>query len=684
MKKTFLYSLTIMVLVVFAATPQAQPLSRHILALYSSRLGQTQEKNQVHRNAEVILNHLGCIVDYWDTDKGLPNQKMMQKYFGIITWFYSTAMRQPENYLNWAEKQLNAHKKYVILANIGAFQNSATGELLPIEEINQFTRKMGFTVDDNNFTQDVTKIDLVRKVPKMVEFERSLDYELTNYEGYHSINPRNKVYLQLKRNDRQNSTSDMVFTGPAGGFAASGYVIYENDETAKIEWRLNPFKFFTQALALQNTPRPDVTTLNGSRIWSSHIDGDAFNSRSEIDPTKYCSEIIFKNVLTKYKWPFSVSVVVAEINKNSEFKQIARRIYNLNWVEAASHSFSHPFYWADDYEEKDNYAQRHLPVAGYKFNIQTEIQGSIDYITKNLLPSGKKVKEFFWTGNCEPTADALKLSYDLNLLNINGSDTVFDKNRPSYTGVAPISNLVGNYRQFNPSNTNENIYTNEWHGPYYGYKFVLETMKNTESPVRIKPIDVYFHFYSGEKWAALNALQTVLKTTMQQDVAPMFLSEYTEIARDFFNVKISKLANKSWRIEHFGRCTTMRFDNTSLYPDLKKSVNLLGFRHEQGSLYVHLLDKENATIVLTDHRPQRAYLVQASHRLTNSKIRKRKIVFDTNGYGRGYFRFANLEKNQLYDIRIADETIEQKSDINGELGFRFDMNGAVKVRIQGK
>jgi len=660
----------------------AGDMPRHILALYNSGTGQTPMRNHVHHNAEVILNHLGCIVDYWDIAQGLPDAQAMEKYRGVITWFYSNAMPDPEAYLDWATAQVNAGTKYVILGDIGAFQNTTDSRQTPRSAINAFTSKLGFKVGEQNWTADVTKIALVDKDAEMVEFERALTYELSNYERYRTTDPNSRVYLRLRRRDIPGSESDMVFTTPFGGFAAAGYVIHENDETARIKWRLNPFRFFSEAFGLAETPRPDVTTLNGSRIWCSHIDGDAFNSVSEINPDKRCSEIIFERVLKKYRWPFSVSVVIAEIQGDRKLIDIAREIYQLDWVEAASHSYSHPFYWADDSEDKAEYARRHLPVPGYSFDVATEIHGSVQYINDKLLPPGKKVKQFFWTGNCEPTEEALRLCEQENILNINGGDSVFDRSAPSYTSLAPISVRVGEYRQFYAPNANENIYTNKWQGPYYGYRRVLETFDNTESPVRIKPINVYFHFYIGEKWAALNSLAQVLQTTTRQSVAPMFVSEYTIIARDFFKTKIREQAAGVWEIADYGQCTTIRFDLPDRYPDLQKSTNVQGFLRHQGALYVHLAQASRAVIVLTARQPQVPYLAQGSHRVTKLKMTRTEVSFETTGYGRGYFRFANLEGNRHYRITTDDAAFQATSDANGVMEFHFDMNGRTTVHVE--
>ena len=49
----------------------------------------------------------------------------------------------------------------------------------------------------------------------------------------------------------------------------------------------------------------------------------------------------------------------------------------------------------------------------------------------------------------------------------------------------------GLFQVFAP-NQNENVYTNEWRGPFYGFERVIETFEFTETPRRLKPINIYF------------------------------------------------------------------------------------------------------------------------------------------------------------------------------------------------
>ncbi len=662
----------------------SQDLPRHILALYDSNRSQTTTRNHVHANAEVILNHLGLIVDYWNIADGLPGEQSMVRYRGVLTWFYENEMPHPEAYLKWAKRQVANGKNFVVLGNIGAFKDSETGLFVPLKKINDLAEQIGFRVESGFTTENPHLVELVEKIPQMVEFERSLDHELSNYEKFRVTDTAATSYLKVRRKDMQDSESSLILTTPHGGFAASGYVLYENGENYNKQWRLNPFRFFEAAFALQGQPRPDVTTLNGMRIWCSHIDGDAFISRSQVRQDAVCAEIIRDEILRKYEWPTSVSVVVGEVQRDEKFENIARSIFKMDWVEAASHSHAHPFYWADDYPNKDKYRYRHLPLPGYKFDVKTEVVGSVNYINEKLLPTGKSVQNFFWTGNCEPTVEAIALCDQIGVNNINGGDTVFDKTYPSYTGVAPIGADVGGYRQIYAPNANENIYTNDWQGPFYGFKFVTSTFQNTESPVRLKPINVYYHFYSGEKWAALNALRKVMAETIVQDVAPIFVSQYTQVAAGFYTARFERLSENTWQAKNYGACRTVRFDQEDRFVDLEESSNVLGFNHYQGSLYVHLGTEKEATIALTSSKPQVTYLQRASHDVDRWSAAPDRISFRTQGFGKGDFTIANAARNHTFKIAMTGSTkatFNAASDADGTLRFLHPMRGPVAVTV---
>ena len=66
------------------------------------------------------------------------------------------------------------------------------------------------------------------------------------------------------------------------------------------------------------------------------------------------------------------------------------------------------------------------------FSMEQELQGSIDII-KELVPEGKEVKLIQWSGDTSPTEKTLNRVREAGLLNINGGDSRYDNEYPSYT-----------------------------------------------------------------------------------------------------------------------------------------------------------------------------------------------------------------------------------------------------------
>jgi len=169
-----------------------------------------------------------------------------------------------------------------------------------------------------------------------------------------------------------------------------------------------------------------------------------------------------------------------------------------------------------------------LNVPGYAFNLDTEITGSLNYINEKLMPLGKKARIFQWTGNCVPGEDAVHLAYQAGALNINGGDTIITNSDPTLTAVAPLGLARGEWFQVFAPNQNENVYTNLWTENFFGYRRVLETFRLTDLPRRLKPVDIYYHFYSATKEASLNALKQVHDWAIGQRLFAIYSSDYIE------------------------------------------------------------------------------------------------------------------------------------------------------------
>ncbi len=662
-------------------------LPRRVLALYKSaelyndvggRRPKTATTNEVHIWAQMPLNWLGLMVEYHDVSGGLPDERVMSRYRGIVTWFQTEEMDEPLRYLRWLGAQVRAGRRVLILGHLGALRDPRTLRTLDLSAINQALAPTGLEFL-GNWTGNQHVIELRGKDPRVMEFERPLPPGLPHYQQVVCRRSDSRPYLVLARRDLPDSESHLVVSGPWGGFAAAGYAGFQFPGEAGAQWWINPFVFFRDALGLADWPRPDTTTLCGRRIFYSHIDGDGLRNQSEVRSGASSGQVILDEILARYPYPISVSIVVAEVEPTllgtPEFHKLARAIFARPNVEAGSHSYTHPLDWE---KQTRTFALPQVP-----YSVETETAGSVRYIEERLLPRGKGVRLFQWSGSTRVTEEALAILARLGVPNINGGDTVRDPEWPSYTRVAPLMRQVGRYWQTYTSASNENLYTKLWTGPFYGFRHVVETFENTERPRRVAPVNVYHHYYSGERIASLAALHHVYEWVRQQPLAPIFTSDYLAIVEGFRTARIARTA-EGWRIWDHGALRTVRFDDTRATVDLTRSSGVLGFVHHQGALYVHLGGPDPSLIVLGDRPSPLPYLAQASHRVTGWVREGGALGFRLTGVGTKTVEIAGLGAGREMTVELgeAGETRRLRARAGAEGRLTIDAGSAADVAVR--
>ncbi len=696
-------------------------LKRTILGLYDSteEYNQTQDRNWVHRFAQMPLNYLGMKVRLHDIAEGLPDDKDMADVYGVLSWFADSDMSDSNAYLSWAIRMIKSGKKFVVLGNLGALNDRGTGKGSNPDLIDQFFDALGME-NLGNWTDDPYVLEVTYKDSKMVEFERNLAGDVDYYENLKPSSPRAKVYLEINRKDIENGASALVLTTPSGGAAFGSYAIYFNYLNEMGRWRIDPFAFFNEAFALESRPRMDVTTLMGRRIFYSHIDGDGFRNLSQLDAKKYAGETIYEEILKKYSLPVTVSFITSEVDLryfgSNRLLDIARKILTLPNVEVGIHTFSHPLQWRkkltafvikgyskktsdwnSDEEKLDTlYPNAAVITVDEKKYLEEEITNAVHYLNKNIAPKDKQVKLFQWSGNCKPQELAIKKVDELGLMNLNGGDSRFDRAFPSYTFVAPLSRQLGNRIQVYSSNANENIYTDGWSSNYHGFLNVIETFEQTEIPTlinqvprRVSAINIYYHFYSGENSLSINSLKKAYDYVLSREVIAVYASQYANCVQGFYSAKFEQLPDGGWLVKGYGEDRTLRFDNTTLWPDLAKSRGVMGYRRWANYLYVFLKDQDSATVYLAEKKNGTIpYLEDSANLIQNWKATRDNVSFFCQGFGQGTVQINNLEPRSAYQISVLDKNrVDSQSarqihsDSQGELKLDFPLTGGKEVRL---
>jgi hypothetical protein len=670
---------------------------RRVLALYDSSETVEEEDDDenvtlrpidsevslVHTLAELPLNHLGIAVDYHDVNSGqFPGPEEMKKYRGVITWFSDNKMKAPDLYLGWVQEQVLAGRRVIVMEYLGAYQDLAGEPTDPALVATAFDAIGGKHL--GNWTDDASIIAVKQKDDEVMGFEQSLPGRFDHYEQYQA-NVGTKVYMQLERTDMEGSASDVVWSGPGGGYVKIGMSHTETrlGQRYVVRWLLNPFRFFEDALGINNWPRADFTTLNGRRIFYMHIDGDGLDTITELDYKSRCGEIIRRDVLTKYDLPVTASVVIGLtapppyglgtlIDTN-----VARAIFRLDNVEIGSHGYAHPMDWRAG-------AKSELSVPGlpdYVLSGDSEVSETIKYINEHLAPPGKTCRIMLWTGWCNPTETQLQSAYDSGVRNLNGGDPRMDSHYPSYAHMVSPVHQVGSLLQYQTSAANEYILTDDWTPPYYRFQNVVQTFENTGSPKRVVPVNIYIHYYIARNFPAFEGLLNTLAWVLKQPLAPIFTSEYVDIARDFQWVRMAQTAANKWVVRKGESLRTLRFDRPDVHVNLSDSKGVSGYAQDKdlGVTYVHLSADTEVTVVLADRAPTKPFPWTATHPIEKFKVAGTDLSFETGGVGVRSFEIASLKAGTQYQVvaHVEGELFDKAKAV-------VDKSGLLQFTVTGK
>ena len=666
---------------------------RSVLVIYYGKYSETDDENNFRKYWDFPLNDLGLKARYRNMRNGFPHLSQLVRTRAVFFQFDDNPVPHPLALWTFINALLERQIKVIFLESFPEDppeqMNRSDVRQLRDKALARMGLKMAGVWDTNSFG-----LDYVVKNPKMEGFEYPLPKVPSEFHPLVNISSKNQVFLSVKSTLSRNHGLQSVYavSGSWGGMVFDPFMIrWPILDDRHTLWYVDPFRFLETVLDVRKTPRMDLTTLNGMRIFYSQVDGDAFDTLSLYERRRMSAEVLYQNVFQKIDLPFSVSVITSQIDPHYQGSMNrvfwARKIFALPNIEAGSHTFSHPFYWEPTEKQKDE-GPVHIEIPHYKLDFKMEINGSIDWINQNLLPPGKKVMLLQWSGDTRPGKAALAQLATTSVLNINGSDTRFDNNAPSYTFVFPYFRRVDGYTQYYNSDVNDYILTNDWKGPYFGYLNVIKTFERTDRPRRVDPIDVYFHFYAGERESSLNALKQVLSWVSTQNIAPMFSSDFVKVEQGYIRAHIQRGGagtGNVWVIKDYGKDTTVRFDHADqLYPEI--SSNVIGFRHRMGSLYVYLAPAQTkATIKLLKESPLGPWLSRATGYVRlHGPVSRKIFTFSYSGWiandkvvWKGLYPSTSYRLSRQSRKGKRTDAIALMSDKEGRLSVTHIENGVL-------
>jgi len=589
---------------------QVEVLPRQVLAIHDQpgHLALVAS-HEIHRVGTMPLNHLGLDARYVYFGspelEALSGQVLAGRYAGIVTWFNRGSFQETPALMKLIN---NARSSGVPVVLVGDMPSDAAMD--------------AFGKDIGNSVRLTTPLTLDKRSPH-VGFEVEPKPNVVSFTPSALRPGQGEVWLRV--HSQSNGDADVIAITPWGGFAAERYWKIDLPQDNGERWVVNPIEFFRAALKLRSDiPVPDVTTDTGRRMLMIHVDGDGFPSRAEIPGAPLASEVMYREFLQRYKLPSTVSIIEGEVSGRGLFaalapamEQIARQIFALPHVEMASHSYSHPFFWAESElgQARPGRAMG-LRLPGYQYSAEREVIGSRDYIN-SLAPPGKRTRVLLWSGDTQPLETPVRLSYQAGLLNMNSGNTWMRKSDPSLTLVGPLGMMKGDWYQVYAPMQNENVYTNDWTGPFYGFERVIETFEMTETPHRLKPVNIYYHTYIASKRASIASLHKAYgwaeDQLRQNRLNPVYASEYIERVLDWRRATVA-LTDQGLELRSGTHLRQWRVDASVPAPLVDTGAGLAGYQLHAGQRYLHAT-KSIATYAATTRAGGTFYLESANGRL---------------------------------------------------------------------
>lgn len=530
----------------------------------------------------------------------------------------------------------------------------------------------------------LTRSEIVAKDDSMMKAEAPATARQTMFHDMQAPD-KSRVCLGLSGVSAEGGSVryDPVFLAPWGGAWLEPYVIFRGSPDNS-PFYADPFAFFSAFLARHGPiPAPDNTTRDGCRIFYSHIDGDGFASRSDFKGHPFCAELVRDRILKVFPLPVTVSVIEAEIralakgyeeSTAGEVRDLARSILAMPNVQVASHSFAHPYQWDPEDPNPGIYTEGFMtmkPSAGYtKVDVEREIRGSISYINTELAPKDKPVEIMLWSGNCRPGEAALRLCREMGIENMNGGNTIISRLYPGLAGIAPRVMPWGGELQIHAANQNEFMYANGWNGPFYGgFADVIDTFERTEQGRRVKPVNVYYHFYSATNLSSMRALEKIHRWCSEQPLHAITAWQFARITRDARDTRVFEAGARHWKIVNGGECRTFRLPAALGVPDLAQCKGVTGHSQHGDSIYVHTSGLPVTELVLADagKTEPRLRLASSSAEIRFAALEAGKAEFDVTDVRPVEVELAGLPPKAACRVTINDQRSTATADDAGLL-----------------
>lgn len=654
----------------FSATNErhSAPLARRIIAVYDGFSEPSPPDTRIHRWAEFPLNHLGFFLSYHDVRDPLPEIAEDSEVAGILTWF-SQPLQYPVGYFSWATKAARSGKKIAILGEVGG-RSDKTADMA---EMNALLNELGLHSRGRSVSLTFDTAVLANEL----KFEVGLGGVVPTYPLLDTISSAIQPLLVLKPPLREGGgTSTVAAISPLGGFVSRDFEVLYEPSISQARWRIDPFRFFSRALGVEVTPRPDLTTTSGRRNFFARMDIGGSDGVAE-DPGAGAS------LLKNFDDEISAGRVKTPVSITAPVSETARR-FVPKWFDMSATSrletgrtlllgLTNSTATQGGFFRKARVAMSHHLIAA-----------------PGPHPAQGLGSLFIWPRGEVPSQSEVAALRGKRMVAMQESSNRFDPLHPSITNLAPIARPLGQERLLYSINGGEDLFSPQGRSRAAILKALETTQRNMGNVRRLAGIDYHFHLQSLRSSVGVQVVKSALAAAAE---GPFFLTtveHFAQMADSFFDIQITKLGELSWRIDKRGAIHTLRLDDAvHLQVDMSASKGVLGQQRHDEALYIALDAAETiATVSLkraSIEKPVQISLIESRWRMSDLDRSQCNWTYVTSGFGAGDFVFEGLPEGDFLVSGVRDGTllwsVSATTEESGRLVFQLPADGFSPIQV---
>jgi len=205
------------------------------------------------------LTQLGLLVEVHDAGGSLPELDGRQDIRGIVVWLTIGAVGDPF-FADWVRNAVRRDLPVVMM-----------GALPEVEDRFGLFLALGLLYghDDRAYSYDMRVVDWDEA---LIGFERRFDRLFPDTPVMRPLDATQaESLLVLERRGNAADRTHPVIVTRKGAYAADGYAVWTAPGGGAHRWLVDPVAWFRRALRIETMPVPDMTTLNGRRIFAPAI-----------------------------------------------------------------------------------------------------------------------------------------------------------------------------------------------------------------------------------------------------------------------------------------------------------------------------------------------------------------------------------------------------------------------------